>query len=116
MAKSKPIPHDPIPARSASEGETVIVETIDDTNKAVIDDSSSRSPSGESSTSLSPRGVLPQPLDLRIAAMLGMGLDVVRERIAGKDQAALLKLVEAKNHPDLAAMLAVPARSASEGS
>ena len=87
MAKSKPIP-----ARSASEGET---ETIDDTNKAVIDDS----------TSLSPRGVSPQPLDLRIAAMLGMGLDIVRERIAGKDQAALLKLVESRNHPDLAAML-----------
>jgi hypothetical protein len=97
MAKSKQSP--------PSEAIPYETETIDENNKAVIDDS----------TSLSQRGVSPMPLDLRIAAMLGMGLDTVRDRLRGKDQAALLKLVEAKSHADLSAMLTVPARSASEG-
>ena len=74
-------------------------ETIDDTNKAVID-------------STPPVAPAPMPLDMRIAAMLGMGLDTVRERMVGKDQAALQQLVEAKNHPDLAAMLAPPSKPA----
>lgn len=66
-------------------------ETIDDTNKAVID---STPPA-------------PMPLDMRISAMLGMGLDIVRERMVGKEETVLQHLVEAKNHPDLSAMLAV---------
>ncbi len=69
-------------------------ETIDDTKKAVID-------------STPPTPPAPMPLDMRIAAMLGMGLDIVRERMVGKDQSALLQLVEDRNHPDLSAMLAV---------
>lgn len=75
MAKSKP------------------TETIDDSNKAVID---STPPA-------------PMPLDMRVAAMLGMGLDVVRERMKTLDKASMLSVeqfVEAKSHPDLAAMLA----------
>jgi hypothetical protein len=93
MAKSKPST-DPIPSGSVSEGSTVIVETIDDTNKAVID-------------STPPTQPAPMPLDMRIAAMLGMGLDTVRERMVGKKETVLLQLVEDRNHPDLAAMLAV---------
>jgi hypothetical protein len=74
------------------------VETVDDANKAVIDDSTSRSPSG----------VSPQPLDLRVAAMLGMGLDVVRERLEQLDESgyqSVEQFVTAKDHPSLAAML-----------
>ena len=95
MAKAKQSP--------PSEAIPYDTETIDDSNKAVIDPTP-------------PTPLPPMPLDLRIAAMLGMGLDTVRDRIRGKDQSALLKLVEAKSHADLSAMLAPPARSASEGS
>jgi hypothetical protein len=79
MAKSKP------------------TETIDDSNKAVIDSTPATPPA-------------PMPLDMRIAAMLGMGLDVVRERMKLLDKASMLSVeqfVEAKSHADLAAMLAV---------
>ena len=82
-AKQSPPPAD-IPAH---------VETVDDTNKAVIDNTPPA----------------PQPLDLRIAAMLGMGLDVVRERLEQLDEdgyAQVERFVEAKSHADLGALLA----------
>ena len=84
---------DYVPTRSVSEGPT---ETIDDSNKAVIDNTP-------------PVPSAPMPLDMRIAAMLGMGLDTVRERMKTLDKASLLSVeqfVEAKSHPDLAAMMA----------
>ena len=76
------------------------VETIDETNKAVIDATPPSQPA-------------PQPLDLRVAAMLGMGLDVVRERLEQLDEAGyeqVEQFVTAKSHADLAALLA-PKRS-----
>lgn len=84
MAKSKPKPADS-------------AETVDDTNKAVIDNTPPA----------------PQPLDLRIAAMLGMGLDVVRKRLEQLDEADYAqaeRFVEAKSHADLGALMA-PKRS-----
>ncbi len=95
MAKSKPQSVEPIPTPPPSEGETVLVETVDDSNKAVIDPTPPTPPAA-------------MPLDMRVAAMLGMGLDVVRERLQKLDKASMLSVeqfVAAKSHAELSAML-----------
>jgi hypothetical protein len=77
-------------------------ETVDDSNKAVID-------------ATPPTPPAPQPLDLRVAAMLGMGLDVVRERLEKLDESgyqSVEQFVNAKDHPSLAAMLSPVAKVA----